>query len=1055
MTVRIDYQSGTTYRVGDGNVTLTAIWIRVFTVKYTMNGATTAAPADVLKNENDKVTLADAPVRPGYTFNQWTNQSGTGFAPGAEMTISSTSYLVYAQWTPVPYTISYELNGGTSSQPSSFTKTIGQVVTVESAPTRSGSQFDGWSYGEKLYGPGASVIVETSDITFTATWTAINYSVSYEMNGSSSTKPTESNKTITQTFTIASAPSRSGYNFVNWSDGASTFNPGATYTVADSDVTLTAQWSAINYTLTYNLNGGVGSTPTGSTTLNIGDTFTVAAAPPQSDRSFLGWSDGVNNYTAGQTYRVGAENITLTATWSGVLYEITYDLNGGVGSAPSETAKETSETFVVKSDSGISRTNYTFGGWKIGATSVSIGQTITVLNSEIILVAQWIPNFGVTFDASGGSSVGSLTYTGNPLAKPTDPTRTSFVFEGWTKSGELVAWPYTPNGPVALTAKWTQESLYGLSPSDLKRFGTLTIQSGLTSSFSGSNATSSVTITVPAGALPDGTVLNIDLVENPSRAIATMPSGNSYLISFVVSWLATDGTVPDTAEGKPITMVITNSEIKEGKAAYSILGETVTLIGRAEENGSITTLITRDPEIVIAATLPDAPTDANGSNATAASFTASWTPPTNNGGANITQYIATTNSGQSCTTSTTSCEISGLTASTDYTFQVVATNRVGNSTKSSASLAVRTLSAAGSEPNRPLPSPQPVPTIEPNDPNTTSTNPTPRPATTGPSPTPTRFTPNGQPNNSNSPNLGALPVPTPRVTPTPTPTTTPVDTIDNGRGVAIVASGPMVSDDQLSQNSNVRSLSELSREVQRGFAPNVPVTIELVGARTTGQFLIIPGEILDPLAVSTALRESTARTATDFASIGNATSVPAPTRNQNLVVGQLTTEMIKTLKESKLLNPLTVDQLDIPENTSWIRITADVSTYKPGSEVYLVVTSQPIIFGVQKVGLNGTAEISGLLPLQALQSGGHAVRVVGTRYIEGAYADENGEIALTSAALGEIQKFDMGTQATVKLIGPNSTGGNHLVIREVALDNPIPWWTLWIVGWTALLFISS
>jgi hypothetical protein len=358
-----------------------------------------------------------------------------------------------------------------------------------------------------------------------------------------------------------------------------------------------------------------------------------------------------------------------------------------------------------------------------------------------------------------------------------------------------------------------------------------------------------------------------------------------------------------------------------------------------------------------------------------------------------------------------------------------------------------------------------------NNPNNTVTNPTPsaepttestseqqngrnpRPTVTGPSPTPTRFTPNDQPNNSNSPNIGALPAPTPRVTPTPTPTTTPVDTIDNGRGGAIVATGPMANANQLSENSNVRSLGELSREVKGGFAPNAAVTIEVVGARTTGQFLIVPGEILDPFVIATALRESTARTATDFARISNATSVPAPSGNQNLVAGQLSTEMIETLKESKLLNPLTVDQLDIPENTSWIRITADVSTYKPGSEVYLVVTSQPIIFGVQKVGLNGTAEISGLLPLQALQSGGHAVRVVGTRYIEGAYADENGEIALTSAALGEIQKFDMGTQATVKLIGPNSTGGNHLVMREVPLDIPIPWWTLWIVGWTALLFI--
>jgi uncharacterized repeat protein (TIGR02543 family) len=39
--------------------------------------------------------------------------------------------------------------------------------------------------------------------------------------------------------------SRSGFTFAGWNDGTTTFQPGASYTVGTSNVTLTAQWTAI------------------------------------------------------------------------------------------------------------------------------------------------------------------------------------------------------------------------------------------------------------------------------------------------------------------------------------------------------------------------------------------------------------------------------------------------------------------------------------------------------------------------------------------------------------------------------------------------------------------------------------------------------------------------------------------------------------------------------------------------------------------------------------------------------------------------------------------
>ena len=87
-------------------------------------------------------------------------------------------------------------------------------------------------------------------------------------------------------------------------------------------------------------------------------------------------------------------------------------------------------------------------------------------------------------------------------------------------------------------------------------------------------------------------------------------------------------------------------------------------------------------------TVPDAPTgiSAVSSNAQA---TISFTPPSNNGGAAITGYTVTSNPGSISQSGVSSpITVIGLTNGTAYTFTVVATNSVGNSSASSASNSV-------------------------------------------------------------------------------------------------------------------------------------------------------------------------------------------------------------------------------------------------------------------------------------------------------------------------------------------------------------------------------
>jgi uncharacterized repeat protein (TIGR02543 family) len=177
----------------DATKTFTAQWVQLLGVRYALNGGTGISDLDAeclqagdTCTSNQQITLSSAPTRVGYTFTGWKDQANSSFAAGSLFTVTGTSYLLYAQWTAIDYTMSFASNGGSTSNPNQI-KNIDQSFSFPSPGTRAGYDFNGWIrsdiVGSPTYGTGTSFVTGSTGINFEASWAPKTYVISYDWNG--------------------------------------------------------------------------------------------------------------------------------------------------------------------------------------------------------------------------------------------------------------------------------------------------------------------------------------------------------------------------------------------------------------------------------------------------------------------------------------------------------------------------------------------------------------------------------------------------------------------------------------------------------------------------------------------------------------------------------------------------------------------------------------------------------------------------------------------------------------------------------------------------------
>lgn len=204
---------------------------------------------------------------------------------------------------------------------------VGTTITLPKAPEIEGYTFDGWkpnvSTDTESYKPESSYKVTSANVTFTGSWTANTYSITWNAeNGETALDPT--NVTYKNQVKL-SIPEKTGYTFTGWKSdvkGDNTlYNKETPFTMPSQNVTMTAQWQINTYTVTYNGNGGTIGIYTGTDTVKYNESYTIqqvpGITPTRFGYKFLGWrKDNEGDLLkAGGSFTMPAKDVTLVAQW--------------------------------------------------------------------------------------------------------------------------------------------------------------------------------------------------------------------------------------------------------------------------------------------------------------------------------------------------------------------------------------------------------------------------------------------------------------------------------------------------------------------------------------------------------------------------------------------------------------------------------------------------------------------------------------------------------------------------------------------------------------------
>ena len=442
----------------DANVNLYAVWERNdYTIRYNGNKPATAqadnnvtgVPGDQTKTFGNALTLTSSkPSLTGYTFAGWNTAadgSGTAYAAGGSMTTDHVSnqgdvVILYAQWTRNTYNVAFNSSLKTGGSMGNQTLTYDKFTDAN------------------------------GQIKLTANGFSRQYTVTYnEVYEGGSTTNT----------------STSTYHIKGWSvdDHEST---------RDGAINYADQWAVTDNTL---YPGALNGTKNLYIVWKDGGVTLASFNRPgyRIEGWYTSYVNGVYSNKVGEpgdTYYPTA-NVTLYAKWIEKTYEITYNGNGGTGTAPAKQENIGYTANVTLAANTFTKNGYEFKGWTrengVGGPWGATTNGVVTVGIQNIVSAASDPNDGkITLYAKWELRRNTITYTDSKASIVPDASGTAnYYIDASTTSGAVTALktPTAKNGYqflgwkcTASDGNWTVGTTYQAGKSVQNMYGDVTLE---------------------------------------------------------------------------------------------------------------------------------------------------------------------------------------------------------------------------------------------------------------------------------------------------------------------------------------------------------------------------------------------------------------------------------------------------------------------------------------------------------------------------------------------------------------------------------------------------
>jgi len=437
----------------------------MYTVTFNTDGGSTVNSQ--LVQENEKATRpAVNPTKAGYAFDNWYAEETFDTVWNFDTTIKEDTTL-HAKWIAESYTVTFDSQGAsTNADPASKTVTYPAATIDElpTAPKKTGYTFGGWFTEEEGDESEFSASTEvTKDLAIYAKWTAVDYTITYQLNGGTNHEENPSGYCVDDLPVVFQTPAKTGYQFDGWYTDSSFDNPIEEISKGTTgDLVIHAKWSAAEYTVTFNLQGG---STLEQMTKNVTYGMEYGALKDVSidGYTFEGWytkSYGTGEKVENGTLVNATADHTLYAKWIPIVYTVTFDALDGDTSNPASKTVTYGQPYNTLATT--KRDGYIFEGWyteENGTGALVDCTTIVNTSSHHTLYAKWTASYTVTLDSQGGNDINAVEvarYTG--LVEPSCPEREGYIFGGWYQESECInAWDFDKDvvqSNMTLYARW-------------------------------------------------------------------------------------------------------------------------------------------------------------------------------------------------------------------------------------------------------------------------------------------------------------------------------------------------------------------------------------------------------------------------------------------------------------------------------------------------------------------------------------------------------------------------------------------------------------------------